>query len=206
MKTLFAIVCLVFPALAFGATPDTPAPAKERFIPIELWAGAAWDGKPELRMPPVNGTYANTSPYTIKGPISWKHPETGEATEVYERLYYDRQGMKKQLFTLNTDKSGLGRLYDDRPGMYARYSSGGLKFPVGLWQEGETRRFTYRAWGRRNHERVESITIRQIDFTYQGIEHCLEFYWEATDRATNQREDQNTYTYCPGKSMVRQVR
>jgi hypothetical protein len=30
---------------------------KERYLPVELWAGAEWDGKRELKMPRVEGTY-----------------------------------------------------------------------------------------------------------------------------------------------------
>jgi hypothetical protein len=42
--------------------------SKERYIPVELWAGADWDGKRELKMPPVDGTYRHrTSTYYIKG-------------------------------------------------------------------------------------------------------------------------------------------
>jgi hypothetical protein len=42
---------------------------KERYIPVELWTGADWDGKRELKMAPVDGTYRHrTSPTTSKGP------------------------------------------------------------------------------------------------------------------------------------------
>jgi hypothetical protein len=45
---------------------------KERYIPVELWAGVEWDGKRELKMPPVDGTYRHrTSTYYIKGPTDW---------------------------------------------------------------------------------------------------------------------------------------
>lgn len=197
---------LLGPALGFAVAADVHAQTTERYIPVELWAGVAWDGKTELKMPPVDGTYWQKASYTIKGPIQWKDPVTGETSEVYERLYFDRQGSKRQLFTINAERSGLGRLYDGRPGRDTRTSSGGLKFPVGLWKEGETRRFVYKVWDGREGERVESITIRRIDFTFEGTAHCLEFYWEVTDARTNRQYDQNTYIYCPGKSMVSQVR
>jgi hypothetical protein len=45
---------------------------KERYIPVELWTGADWDGTKELKMAPVNGTYRHrTSTYYIKGPTDW---------------------------------------------------------------------------------------------------------------------------------------
>ena len=37
---------------------------KERFIPVELWTGADWNGQKELKIAPVDGTYRHrTSTY-----------------------------------------------------------------------------------------------------------------------------------------------
>src|SRR2546422_778691 len=52
---------------------------KERYIPVELWAGAAWDGKTELKMPPGDSTYHHRrAQYEIKGPMEWTHPLMGQ--------------------------------------------------------------------------------------------------------------------------------
>jgi hypothetical protein len=178
----------------------------ERYIPVELWAGAEWDGKKELKMPRVDGTYRHgKTTYQIKGPIEWEHPTLGQKFLVYERINPGKDGVKLQLFTINQDQNGLGRLYDGRPGRDGRLSSGGLKFPLGLWKEGETRKFVYQVWGSREAERVESIVIQQIDFVFQGNAHCLEFYWMATSRSGGTVYDRQTYAYCPGKSMVSQI-
>jgi hypothetical protein len=41
---------------------------KERYIPVELWAGTDWDGKTELKMPPVDNIYRHRrAHYEIKG-------------------------------------------------------------------------------------------------------------------------------------------
>src|SRR3954469_20395203 len=88
--------------LASPALPQTPTSPKERYIPVELWSGAEWDEKPELKMPKVDGNYRHRDGYQIKGPIAYKHPVTGEEFQVYERLYYERRGTKRQLFTINT--------------------------------------------------------------------------------------------------------
>ena len=102
--------------------------------------------------------------------------------------------------------SCLGRLYDGRPNQDTRTSSGGLKFPLGLWKEGETKKHVYKIYeGSRDSERVESITIKQIDFTLGNDPHCLEFYWSVTDKSEKKRYDHHTYTYCPGKSMVHEI-
>src|SRR5262245_30091868 len=73
------------------------AAKKERFIPVELWTGAQWDGGRELAMKSVDGTYSHRKTvYLIKGPIEWKHPVTGVTYQVYERLN-PGGGDKKQL-------------------------------------------------------------------------------------------------------------
>ena len=185
---------------------STNPATKERCIPVELWAGAEWDGKKELKMPKVDGTYRHRkATYQIKGPMEWEHPTMGRKFLVYERINPGKDGTKWQLFTINEDQNGLGRLYDGRPGRDGRLSSGGLKFPLGLWKEGETRKFTYQVWQSKEAERVESITIQQINFVFEGNWHCLEFYWAATSRSGGTIYDRQTYTYCPGKSMVSQI-
>jgi hypothetical protein len=180
---------------------------KERFIPVELWAGAEWNGRRELEMPKVDGNYRhNKSAYSIKGPTEWKHPATGQTHTVYERINPQSGGPKWQIFVINEERTGLGRLYDGRPNRDTRTSSGGLKFPLGLWKEGETKKFAYKVYeGSRDSVRVESITIKQIDFTMGNDKHCLEFYWTVTDKDEKKLYDHHTYTYCPGKSMVHEI-
>jgi hypothetical protein len=118
---------------------------KERYIPVELWSGAEWDGNQELKMAKVNGNYRyRTSAYSIKGPTEWKHPATGQTHTIYERINPEKSGPKWQIFVINEDRTGLGRLYDGRPNRDTRTYSGGLKFPLGLWKEGETRKFAYK--------------------------------------------------------------
>ena len=181
---------------------------KERFIPVELWTGADWDGQKELRIAPVDGTYRHrTSTYYIKGPVEWKHPVTGETSVVFERLNPGRNkdDDKLQLFTVNQDRTGLGRLFDGRPGRDMRTYSGGLKFPLSLWKEGETKSFVYKVWDTTETTRAEAITIKQINFTYQGTPYRLELSWIATDRSGRKTYDRHTYIYCPEKSMVSQI-
>jgi hypothetical protein len=184
---------------------STNSETRERYIPVELWAGAEWDGKRELKMPRVDATYRHRSAYQIKGPMEWEHPSMGRTFLVYERINPGRDGVKWQLFTINQDRNGLGRLYDGRPGRDGRLSSGGLKFPLGLWKEGEKRKYAYQVWGSGESDRVESITIQKVDFIFQRSPHCLEFYWTATDKNERRMYDHQTYIYCPGKSMVSQL-
>jgi hypothetical protein len=79
LSGLFAIV-VASPPISAGAVDmkgrenSTYPETKERYIPVELWAGAEWDGKKELKMPKVDGNYRHRSQYQIKGPTEWKHP------------------------------------------------------------------------------------------------------------------------------------
>jgi hypothetical protein len=219
MKIRWALIVVATVVLAASVSPAVAAVAgnswdgainfetKERFIPVELWAGAEWNGRRELEMPKVDGNYRhNKSAYSIKGPTEWKHPATGQTHTVYERINPQSGGPKWQIFVINEERTGLGRLYDGRPNRDTRTSSGGLKFPLGLWKEGETKKFAYKVYeGSRDSVRVESITIKQIDFTMGNDQHCLEFYWTVTDKDEKKLYDHHTYTYCPGKSMVHEI-
>jgi hypothetical protein len=219
VKIRWALIVVATVVLAASVSPAVVAVAgnswdgainfetKERFIPVELWAGAEWNGRRELEMPKVDGNYRhNKSAYSIKGPTEWKHPATGQTHTVYERINPQSGGPKWQIFVINEERTGLGRLYDGRPNRDTRTSSGGLKFPLGLWKEGETKKFAYKVYeGSRDSVRVESITIKQIDFTMGNDKHCLEFYWTVTDKDEKKLYDHHTYTYCPGKSMVHEI-
>ena len=93
---------------------------KERYIPVELWSGAEWDGTRELRMPKVDAGYRHRESYQIKGPKEWKHPVTGKTYLVYERINPGRRASdaKWQLFAINDDRSGLG--VNNSRGSFAR--------------------------------------------------------------------------------------
>ena len=181
---------------------------KERYIPVELWSGAEWDGKKELKMAKVDANFRHRESYQIKGPTEWKHPVTAETFLVYERSNPGRRASdaKWQLFAINQEKNGLGRVYDSRPDLGTRTFSGGLKFPLGNWKEGETRTFAYKRYDKtRQSDRAELITIKQIAFTFQNSPNCLEFYWAETEIDGKKIIDHHTYIYCPGKSMVSEV-
>lgn len=175
---------------------------KERFIPVELWTGAAWDGGRDLAMRSVDATYSHRKTvYLIRGPQEWKHPVTGETCAVYERAN-PGGGDKKQLFAVNAEKSGLGRVYDARAELGLRTFSGGLKFPLGLWKEGETRKLAYRHFsGKGESKREETLTLRRVDLAHGGAQHCIDFDWKLTDGG-EKVIDRNNYIYCPGRSMV----
>jgi hypothetical protein len=143
----------------------------------------------------------------IKGPIEWKHPMTGATLVVYERTNQERDGVKSQLFAMNEEKTGLGRVYDSRTELGMRTFSGGLKFPLGYWKQGETKQVVETRYeGSRVETRIESIKITQLDFTYRETPHCLEFEWIYQESRRAKIIDHQTYTYCPNQGMVKQVK
>jgi hypothetical protein len=79
----------------------------------------------ELKMSNAELRFGDRLNKDIKGPTEWKHPITGETLIVYERINQERDGIKSQLFAMNGEKTGLGRLYDCAP------NSASEPFPVG---------------------------------------------------------------------------
>ena len=176
-------------SLTMGLSPAVAEPAS-RFIPVELWTGGAWNAAPGLRLDKVDKTFGRHGHKRIRGPFDWTRPETGEKLRVYERT----NRSKVQLFALRHDGQGLGRVHDSR---YDRYCFGAIKFPLGVWKQGETRNYTF-ACGRRT--RTVKLTIEEIDFNYDGVAHSLRFRWIAD--GGKKRGTDNTYTYSPGLGMV----
>lgn len=179
---------------------------KQRFIPVELWTGMEWDGSKELDMAKAEKRFGDRAQKDIKGPMEWKHPVTGATLMVYERTNQERTGIKSQLFAMNEEKTGLGRVYDARRDLGTRTFSGGLKFPLGYWQPGESKRVVEKRYeGSKVETRIETITITQLDFTFRSMVHCLEFEWVYRERENGRNIDHQTYTYCPNQGMVKQV-
>lgn len=165
---------------------------RTRFIPVELWSGAEWDGGRELRMSAAALSFGKTGNKSIRGPVAWKRPGTGEMLQVYER----DSGDKKQLFAITSRGDGLGRVFDSR---YGRDCIDEVKFPLGLWKDGETRVFDVSCNGGRLQRKIR-LTIEQIDFTFKGVAHSLKFHW-IVDSGKKDGTDMR-YTYSPGLGLV----
>jgi len=158
---------------------------RTRFIPVELWTGAPWDGVQEIRMAPAALQFGRRGDQSIKGPVEWN------GVLVYERLGRD----KLQRFALREDRTGLGRVYDSRnPGFACR---GEVKFPLGRWKQGEVREYQLDCTRGR---RPLKVTIEEIDFVHDGVPHSLRFHWlymEGRGRGTEMR-----YVYSPLRGLV----
>ena len=157
---------------------------RTRFIPVELWTGAPWDGTQEIRMAPAALEFGQRGDKSIKGPMEWN------GMQVYERVNRD----KLQLFAIRADRTGLGRVYDSR----SMSCSSEVKFPLGRWTQGEVRE--YQLDCARGRSQPLKVTIEEIDFVHDGVPHSLRFHWlfmNGRGQGTNMR-----YIYSPLRGLV----
>lgn len=175
--------------------------AKVRFIPVELFTGAKWDGKHELKMADVStATCASADgkpcdKYEIQGPFKTATNDTkiawaGDTISYYRRTFtIPRRGDVVSFFTINNSRDGMVRIYDKRKRWGVKtYSGLGSKFPLGYWKQGEVRRYGSRT--------PTSIEIIELD----GPDHCLTFRWVIGDG--KERNSDNNYTFCPDRGLT----
>jgi hypothetical protein len=177
--------------------------SKERFIPVELFTGAKWDGKHELRLAEVSSTACatvsgSTRPcdnFYITGPFKTETNNTkiewaGNQVSYYRRTFSTRRmGNIESFFTINNSKDGLVRIYDKRKQWGARtYNGLGSKFPLGYWKQGEVRSYA--------SDRPTRIEIIELD----GPGHCLTFRWVIGNG--ERRNMDNNYTFCPDRGFT----
>lgn len=200
---LLAILSLTLIITAGCANLSTNHKADSRFIPVELWAGANWDGVEDVSFSPLDITSGKSGNRTVSGPVIWRNPYTNKSYGVYERIKLKESGVKRQLFTLNEKGTALGRAFDSRPGSRDRVFENEAMFPVGYWRRGEERTFEYLVFLESGAvKRTATIKIRQLDYTYRGEEHSLKYDWIQRNEKGEVMFDER-YVYSPGKGLVR---
>lgn len=175
---------------------------KERFIPVEIFTGAKWDGKHELKLKEVSTSACASSSerpcdnYYITGPFKTEINNTkiewaGNQVSYYRRTFSTRRmGKVESFFTINNSRDGLVRIYDKRKQWGARtYSGLGSKFPLGYWKQGEVR--TYHS---KMPTRIEIIELN-------GPDNCLTFRW-VIGKGERKNMD-NNYTFCPERGFTK---
>ncbi len=174
-----------------------------RFIPIELWTGEEWDGNMNLEMKPAHFKFGKRNHKLIKGPVQWRHPITGSNLMVYERINETIEGTKRQLFTLNSEKTGLAKVYDKRPGRKVRFQSdNAVLFPLGWWKKGERREYHFVEYvNGKKTKRKATIRMRRLSFTYKDVKHAMKFDWILTD-LSGKVIFHERFIYGPGKSLM----
>jgi hypothetical protein len=73
---LLIVLCLALAGVAraedWSAWQRAYDPAtRTRFIPVELWTGAPWDGTQEIRMASAALEFGQRGDKSIKGPTTW---------------------------------------------------------------------------------------------------------------------------------------
>ena len=86
---LLVALCLVLTRAAhaedWSAWQRAYDPAtRTRFIPVELWTGAPWDGSQQIHMAPAALEFGRRGDKNIKGPTTWN------GIRVYERMNRDK--------------------------------------------------------------------------------------------------------------------
>ena len=203
---------LVFSALMsfllIGVTPasgQTKAPVcvqdesvKERFLPVELLTGNPMTDTRELVFAPVDRVYpfvdelpdgsVGKGDVALKGPMQWE----GQGGTVYE-IYERKVPRAHERFALTADRSAIGRVYDQR---FGNASNEG-KFPVGVWAQGQTRRYStvyFSQRGARNE--TTYVEIEKLSCVYEGIPGAMQYGWKTSSGTSY------GYIYAPGKGLV----
>ena len=197
------LLCTGFLLCAGPALAQAEAPAT-RFIPLQLIIGDSWNGEHSITYPVGSFTEGvdQRGASTWVGPRQWVHPKTGTTLTVYDRSRGGRNPAV-QIFAVRDDRAAIGRVADNRFGITACDQE--AKYPLGPWAKGETRSFEYTCWyGDRPQAKVTTLTIQEIDFTYEGREHCLKEEWILRDKGDPRMIDHRIYILAPGRGVVRE--
>lgn len=203
---LLAAVVLLVQGCAAWSRPWASAEDKtdkSRFIPLELWSGESWEGNQDLMARSASTVFGKRSHKSINGPMQWRHPITGKTLQVYERINKTTKGIKRQLFTINPDGTGLAKVFDDRPGQSTRlFSENAVMFPLGRWKRGEKRTFEFTEYvDGKKFKRTALVFIRRLSFTYKRTKYALKYDWISTDDKNGVLFHER-YIYGPGKSLI----
>jgi hypothetical protein len=171
---------------------DATGTPLRRFIPVELWTGAEWDGGRTLALKPVRLSHRPAIPsdhpvITIEGPEPWSEDPTVMVLKRSRRS--GRAGEIVQRFRINPQGDGIGRVSDVRRGRQGPVTEAS-KFPLGWWRAGEAR-----AYEDRQHTR---IIIEELDYVFLGVPHALRFRWQTTLK----QDGDNSYVFAPGRGLV----
>jgi hypothetical protein len=144
------------------------------------------------------------------GPAAWRNPYSGETIQVYDRRRSNkREGDVFQKIGLRAANDGLGRVYDSRNGEFVCTNE--VKFPLGVWRQGEVRRFDYHCLTIQGGQavirhRAAIVTIEAIDYVCAGVPHCLSYRWRYIDSDTDEVLDHRNYIFVPGRGLSGEAR
>ncbi len=195
-RKFLGLVCTVFLVLPGCQAAKNPAVWEssivkddngnvlKRFIPVELFTGADWDGKQEITMnTPVDIWQNRSRSMHVQAPVSGK---SGSKVIVRERQSR-REGRIYQEFYINQNQDGLEMTYQERRGRITRVSVTVNKFPLGWWKPGESRIYC--------DEGNTQLTI--VDLVV-GSSYGIKFHWK-----TRWNEGgESVYEFAPNRGLV----
>lgn len=189
------------------AGSTAPQAQQTRFIALQLIIGDRWNGEHTISYPSgrfIEGARRGVASIWV-GPRQWQHPATGRTLTVYFRSR-DGQNTADQIFAVRDDQTAIGRVADSRFGITACDQE--AKYPLGLWNQGETRTFEYVCWyGNERRAKVTTITIQDIDYECFGMAHCLRIEWVLRDKQGSGRPlDHRVYVFAPNQGMVSEAK
>jgi len=202
-RLMFLSLCAV--ACSVSANSDIKTTSSdertERFIPVELFTGAEWDGRHLLTMKEVSTSTCasyngrDCDVFNIVGPFRTAEFKTkiewaGDQVSYYRRTFtIPNRGDVISYFTINNSRDGLVRVFDKRKQWGERtYDGLGSKFPLGNWKQGEVRSYP--------SKRPTKIEIVEL----YGKNDCLTFRWTIGDGS--KRNSDNIYTFCPNVGLT----
>ena len=138
---------------------DKNGKAIKRFIPVELFTGAKWDGKNVLTLnTPSNSWQSSDYRVNVVTPAkSIVHDRT-----VIKRDRTRSSGRVYQEFEINKNKDGLTMTYQNRRGRIG-YDITASKFPIGWWKLGQTKKYD-------DGMAQTEVSILDLDTAGHGIE------------------------------------
>lgn len=173
------MLCVMLAACGAPDEGSGQADPVGRVITIDLWAGDR----------------------AARGPRRVQDPAGKEATvDAYERL--TDGGTRQQLFAVTHDGQALGRILDRPAGQPERRFVGDVVFPLGLWRQGESRRFSateITLFG--PAERRITLEILDISATHRDIPGSLRYRVTVEDAAGRLLSCEHA-VYSPGLGQV----
>lgn len=185
-------------ALGAGCVPQMPvarAPGGAADLGFDLWAGV-----PGARF--GDRVDRTVGPRRIRGPRRWTHPITRQTMTIYVRTKRETSGTKTAYYTMRSDGTALGRVFDSRPGRPDRYFVDDALVPMGPWRDGMARSYavTEHADGRPVRSTV-TIRVTRASFTHRGVPGSMEYVWTRKN-ASGRKTAELRYIYSPGIGFV----
>ena len=153
----------------------------KRFIPVEMFTGAKWNGSQNLTIStPVDIRQNRHKSMHVQSPVK------GLAGNMVISRVRTHRGRIYQEFEINKFGDGLAMTYQDRRGRISRRPVTESKFPIGWWKPGESRRYC--------GQYSTQLTILDLDY---GGAHGIKFHW----KIACSKDCESVYVFLPERGL-----